>query len=64
MAPVTEIAILPLIADANPEQEGSPAHKVWHELLGTPSKQPGFQRLYWGRHAESPQMVTLLVGRG
>lgn len=63
MAPATEIATLPLDAGANLEDPQSSSSKIWQSALDTISQQDGYQRLYWGRQVENPQIMMLLVGK-
>ena len=62
MAPVTEIATMPLKAGAHVEDTNSASHAVWQSILDTVSSQDGFQRLYWGRRVEAPNEITVLIG--
>lgn len=63
MAPVTEIATLPLKAGSNIEDPNSSTYTVWQSALDTIASQDGFQRLYWGRKVEAPSEVAMLIGR-
>lgn len=62
MAPATEIAILPLAVGAKVEDANSPSHAIWHSCLDTIARQEGYQRLYWGRRVETPNVLQLLIG--
>lgn len=62
MAPVTEIATIPLAAGATIEDPHSPAGKVWQSTLDTVSAQDGFQKAYYGREVEDPRVLQFFVG--
>lgn len=62
-SPATEIALLPFSPGANVEDPCSQAAKSWRSIIGTVAAQEGFQRLYWGRQIESPNLVDFFVGR-
>ncbi len=62
MAPATEIAILPLAIGAKLEDPNSPTHTIWQSCLDTIASQEGYQRLYWGRKVEAPNVLQLLIG--
>ena len=61
MPPVTEIATLPMAVGFNIEDPDSEAARIWTGVLDTLQQQPGFQRLYYGRELEDPQLVQVLV---
>jgi hypothetical protein len=61
MAPVTEIAQLPLKTGATPADANSPAGSIWQDTLSTILNQPGAQRAYWGLEVEKPSTLRLLV---
>ena len=61
MAPVTEIATIPLQTGAKIEDLNSPAGKVWTSTINTVAEQDGYQGLYYGRELENPSTVQLLV---
>ena len=61
MAPVTEIAYLPLKTGCNPSEANSPAASAWQNMLKTVLDQPGAQRAYWGLEVENPSMLRLFV---
>ena len=61
MAPVTEIATLPLATGIKIEDPTSPAGQSWATVLDTLQKQEGYQRSYYGRQLEDPQLVQLFI---
>lgn len=61
MAPVTEIATLPLATGMEIEDPTSPAGQSWANVLDTLQKQEGYQRSFYGRQLEDPQLVQLFV---
>ncbi|KAF2147578.1 uncharacterized protein K452DRAFT_314696 [Aplosporella prunicola CBS 121167] len=61
MAPITEIAILPLAAGAAVEDASSPAGQIWNDTLRTVLGRDGAQRAYWGRELENPSTLRLFV---
>ena len=61
MAPVTEIAYLPLKPGSNPSEADSPADSIWKDALNTVKAQPGFQRAYWSLEVENPSILRLFV---
>ncbi|KAL9131655.1 MAG: hypothetical protein Q9217_000466 [Psora testacea] len=61
MAPVTELATIPLQSGATIEDPDSPAGKIWTATLDTVSQQPGYQRAYYGREIENPALLQLFV---
>ena len=58
---VTEIATIPLKADATFEDSASPAGKVWASVIDTIAEQNGYQRLYYGREVEDSKNLHLVV---
>lgn len=62
MAPATEIAVFPLNAGVNLDDPKSASGAIWQSTLDTVSQQDGYQRLYWGRQIENPQILTILIG--
>jgi hypothetical protein len=61
MAPVTEIAYLPLKTGNNPADANSPAGSIWQGTLSTVLDQDGAQRAYWSLEVENPSMLRLFV---
>jgi quinol monooxygenase YgiN len=61
MAPVTEIAYLPLKTGNNPSDAHSPAGSIWQETLRTVLDQEGAQRAYWSLEVENPSMLRLFI---
>lgn len=59
-SPVTEIATIVLKPDVS-IGEGE-ATQIWQSTLNTVSKQPGFQKYYYGLQIENPKTLSLLVG--
>jgi len=64
MAPVTEIALLPLKTGDYPDNTNSRVGQVWKDSLSTVLDQEGAQRCYWGREVENPDMLRLFVDWG
>ena len=62
MAPVTEIARLPLITSADVDDPSSSSGKIWQDTILTLSSQDGFQRAYYGREVEDQSLLHLLIG--
>ena len=62
MAPVTQIAVIPLVAGAEIDNPSSPAGQVWQYTMDTAIAVAGIQRVYWGRQVENPSVVDLLIG--
>jgi hypothetical protein len=61
MAPVIEIAYLPLKTGNNPADANSPAGSIWKDTLSTVLEQDGVQRAYWSLEVENPSMLRLFV---
>ena len=61
MAPVTELAKIPLKADARIEATDSAVGRTWQSTLETISQQRGYQRLRYGRQLENSNVIDLLV---
>ena len=61
MAPVTEIATIPLQAGAEIENPDSPAGNVWQSTIKTISEQGGYKGLYYGLELENQTLLQLLV---
>ncbi|TVY43477.1 hypothetical protein LOCC1_G003783 [Lachnellula occidentalis] len=61
-SPVTECAIITLKPGVDLETSGTDSAQAWSETLSTVSKQTGYQRSYWGRQLENPNIVLLLIG--
>lgn len=59
---VTEVAIFPLSSGANIEDPSSPFGAIWQASLNTIAGQKGFQRFYWGRQVENPNIIDFFVG--
>ena len=62
MAPVTEIARLPLISSANVDDPSCSSGQIWHDTILTFSSQDGFQRAYYGREVDDQSLLHLLIG--
>lgn len=60
---VTEIATIPLSADANVREQGTEAAKIWQDMLTTISQQDGCQDVFSGLQHESPSTAQLFIGR-
>jgi quinol monooxygenase YgiN len=58
---VTEIALLPLRADINLNDQTNSAAQTHSAALQTVLAQPGTQRIYWGRQVEDPLLLIWLV---
>ena len=61
MSIATEVASIPLKAGARFEDVNSHAGKVWASVIDIIARQPGFQRLYYGREIENDKNITLVV---
>lgn len=61
MAPVTEIAYLPLKAGQDPTDANSPAGSLMQEILNAVLEQEGAQRAYWSFEFENPSMLRLFI---
>jgi len=61
MAPVTEIALLPLVEGKYPDDANSGPGQTWKGLLDTLLSQKGVQKVYWGREIENPSTLRLFV---
>ncbi|PKY03534.1 hypothetical protein P168DRAFT_327593 [Aspergillus campestris IBT 28561] len=59
----TQMIILPIKATATIEDVSTPDGQLWTQILDTLEAWPGFQRLYWGRHVEEPDVTELHVVR-
>ena len=59
--PVTECAYITLKPGIDLEGDTSEA-QVWQESLATIGAQDGYQRCYYGRQLENPNIVMLLIG--
>lgn len=64
MAPVTEIAYLPLKAGQNPTDANSPAGSLMQEIFNAALEQEGAQRVYWSLEVENPSMLRLFIDWG
>ena len=62
MAEATQMIILPIPISSNLDDATSKDGKAWQEVLNFIKKQPGFQRVYWGRQVETPEKVQLHIG--
>ena len=61
MAPVTEIAILPLKSGCQLDKPATDDGTLFQEALNTILEQDGAQGLYWGREKDNPTNLVLLV---
>lgn len=61
MAPVTEIALLPLIEGGYPDDAHSSSGQMLKYCLDVLLAQKGVQKCYWGREVENPSMMRLFV---
>ncbi|KAI9760799.1 MAG: hypothetical protein M4579_001429 [Chaenotheca gracillima] len=60
--PITEVARLPFAPGSTFEDPSTPTGQIWHEeFLAVLQRQPGYQRLYYGRQIESPNEVLLMI---
>ncbi|KAL9610992.1 MAG: hypothetical protein Q9167_004337 [Letrouitia subvulpina] len=59
--PATEVVSLPLIPGIDIEDPNTAAGKVWSDTLALLRDQEGYQRSYYGRHVESPNLLHFLV---
>ena len=57
----TEIAILPLKDGKRPDDANSEPGQVLKDTLNTLTEQKGFQRAFWGREVENPDVLRLFV---
>lgn len=60
--PATQVASLPLIPGLDIEDPNTAAGKVWSDTLALLRDQEGYQRSYYGRYVESPNLLQFLVG--
>ena len=58
---ITELAILPLVADSDPTSPSSSTSSIFHNAHNTVAAQPGFLRLSWGMHLEDPSRTTWFI---
>lgn len=61
--PVTEICFLPLLDGAKLEDPDSDDSRVLRTALSTLEDQDGFQKAYYGRQIENPEILQLHVGK-
>ncbi|KAF2088561.1 hypothetical protein K490DRAFT_39840 [Saccharata proteae CBS 121410] len=61
MAPVTEVALLPLPAGSTVDDPSTDAGQVWQDSLNTVMGVDGAERAYWSREVENPTMLRLFV---
>ncbi len=57
----TEIAVFPLKEGMRPDDANSQPGQVLKDTLNTLTEQKGFQRAYWGREVENPDVFRLFV---
>ncbi|TVY37514.1 hypothetical protein LSUB1_G003464 [Lachnellula subtilissima] len=60
-SPVTECATITLKPGIDLETSGTDSAQAWSETLSTVAKQAGYQRSYWGRQLENPNIVVWLI---
>lgn len=61
-SPATEIAYISLKPSLDLEGNTTEA-EIWQQALSTISEQKGYQRLYWGRQLEDPDVLLLVIGK-
>jgi len=61
-SPVTECATITLKPGIDLGTSGTDSAQAWNETLATVAKQAGYQRSYWGRQLENPNIVVWLIG--
>jgi len=59
-SPATEVAYISLKPDLDLGGSTTEA-KTWQEALSTIAAQKGYQRLYWGRQLEDPDVLLLVI---
>ncbi|KAI9803899.1 MAG: hypothetical protein M1825_001779 [Sarcosagium campestre] len=59
--PATEIVTLPIPQSSTIEDPSSEAGKKWAGVLATVNAQPGFQRCFYGRQVENPDVLNFLL---
>lgn len=62
MSMVTQIIYLDIPPDQHLDELGTQAGNQWSEALDLVSKEPGYEKLYWGRRLEQPEKVQLHIG--
>jgi len=60
-SPVTECATITLKPGIDLGTSGTDSAQAWNETLATVAKQAGYQRSYWGRQLENPNIVVWLI---
>ena len=61
MAPVTEIAYIPLKAGQNPADANSPAGLLLQDILNAILDQEGARRAYWSLEVENPSALRVFI---
>lgn len=62
MPPVTEIALLYVKPDATIEDSSSPSGQQLRKVFDFVAGQKGFQRQYYGRQLEDPNLLVYTLG--
>ena len=60
--PYTELALVPLVAGADPRDLNSKAGNILTRSNALTLAQPGCQRLWWGMTKEAPPLLIVAVG--
>ncbi|KXG45582.1 Dimeric alpha-beta barrel [Penicillium griseofulvum] len=60
-APVSEVAIIPLVKGADPRVENSEAAKTLNRSIQHTLVQPGYQRMVWGLDKNDPTVMIMIV---
>lgn len=61
--PATEICFLPLLDVTKIEDPSSDDYRVLQTTLQTLTAQDGFQKAYYGRQKENPNVLQLCIGK-
>lgn len=61
-APVSEVAIIPLVKEADLRDENSEASKILNNSIQSTIEQPGYQRMVWGLYEKTPTVMIMIVG--
>ncbi|OCL07822.1 hypothetical protein AOQ84DRAFT_354782 [Glonium stellatum] len=57
--PTTEVVVLPLLPGL--DLGSGDAKALWESILKTISEQPGYQKMFWGRQVEHPDIAQLCI---
>lgn len=62
MAPVIEVAFVPLAAGTDFENPSSPSRQIMKESAETLQQQDGYRRAFIGRQVENPSVAEMVIG--